>query len=49
MNDLYFTVKNKKDLEIKSLSKKVYIIRYEVAGYHQCGALYIIKPQENTL
>ena len=24
----------------------MYIIRHEVAEYHQCGALYIIKPQE---
>ena len=42
MNDLYFTTKNKKGLQIKSLSQKVYIIRHEVAVYHQCKALYII-------
>ncbi len=40
MNDLYFTGKSKKGLEIKSLSQKVYIIRHEVAEYHQCEALY---------
>ena len=42
LNDLNFTAKNKKGLEIKSLSQKVYIIRHEVAEYHQCKALYII-------
>ena len=42
MNDLYFTAKNKKGLQLYSLSQKVYIIRHEVAGYHPCGALYII-------
>ena len=42
MNDLYFTAKNKKGLQIKSLSQKVYIIRHDVAVYHQCKALYII-------
>ena len=42
LNDLFFIAKNKKGLEIKSLSQKVYIIRHEVAEYHQCRALYII-------
>ena len=46
MNDLFFMAKNKKGLQDKSLSQKVYIIRHEVAEYHQCEALYIIKPQE---
>jgi hypothetical protein len=41
--------KNKKGLKDQSLSQKVYIIRHEVAEYHQCKALYIIKPQENAL
>ena len=46
MNDLYFTGKSKKGSEIKSLSQKVYIIRHEVAEYHQHVVLYLIKPQE---
>ena len=41
MNDLYFTAKNQKGLEIKSLSWKVYIIRHEVAGYHPSENEYI--------
>ena len=56
MNDLYFTAKNKKGLQDKSLSQKVYIIRHEVAGYHpseneyiSLSGEYLINPQENTL
>ena len=41
MNDLYFTVKNKKGLQIKSLSQKVYIISHEVAGDHPSENEYI--------
>ena len=37
-----FRLKTKKGLEIKSLLQEVYIIRHEVAEYHQCRALYII-------
>ena len=41
MNDSYFGDKNKKDLQIKSLLQKVYIIRHEVDGYHPSENEYI--------